>query len=98
MPRFVARPVVVEACQFVSQSTQLPYDFRVAVKRMLANGTADVMTGDGMRVCKPGDWIMRGPDGTFSVVRDAVFEAMFQEHVPPVVVAPVRSRRSEVLA
>jgi hypothetical protein len=98
MPRFVALPVTVEAYEWTGHLHMFPDAFRMAVRRQNHNGTVDVMTDDGLRSCRHGDWIVRGPNGDFSVLRGATFETMYQEHVPPVVAAPVRSRRSEVLA
>lgn len=81
MPRFVARPVVVEAHHLLESVNAMPEAFRLAVRRFLPNGTIEVMTGDGMRICRHTDWVMRGPDGEFSVMKNATFEAMFEPHV-----------------
>lgn len=82
MPRFVARPIVIEAHQFDGHTVAMPDAFRMAVRRQLADGTIDVMTGDGLRSCRYGDWIVHGPDGQFSVVRASTFEMMFADHAP----------------
>jgi hypothetical protein len=80
MPRFVARPIVVEAHQYDGNTVAMPDAFRMAVRRHLPGGTVEVMAGEQLRACKHGDWIVRGPDGQFSVVRDAAFETMFEPH------------------
>jgi hypothetical protein len=77
MPRFIARPVEVEAHQYDGTTVCMPDDFRRALRRYLPDGTVEFMTGDGPRPCKYRDWVMRGPDGQISVIRDAAFEAMF---------------------
>ena len=83
MPRFVARPVLVEAFQFDGTTVGMPDAFRAALLRHLPNGTVEFMTGDGPRPCKYHDWIVRGPDGPFSVMREAAFEMMFAPVVTP---------------
>lgn len=95
MPRFVARPVVVEAHQFLGASLTfaMPDAFRRAVVRFLPDGQGVVATGEGERSCVYGDWIMRGPDGSFSVVRAATFEAMFAQQAPPEGEQPERTKR-----
>jgi hypothetical protein len=82
MPRFVARPVIVEAFQWTGHAHELPESFRMAIARHLVGGIVEVMTGDGARQCRHDDWIVRGPEGTFSVLRAAAFEAGYEEHVP----------------
>lgn len=77
MPRFVARPVIIDAYCFEGDVALWPEAFRFAVLRHLSGGITEIRTNDGPRHCCAGDWVMRGPDGTFSVVRDATFEAMF---------------------
>jgi hypothetical protein len=49
-----------------------------------AGGIVEVMTGDGVRQCKHGDWVVAGPDGTFSVQRAATFETWFIPLMPRV--------------
>ena len=85
MARFIARPVQVEAFQYDGTTVCMPDAFRLALRRHLPNGTVEFMTGDGPRPCKYHDWVVRGPDGQLSVVRDATFEAMFApvETIPP---------------
>lgn len=81
MPRFVAKPTIVEAIQYDGHMSLMPESFRLTLRRHLADGTVEIMTGDGARACKYGDWIVHGPDGLFSVMRNATFEAMFTPHV-----------------
>jgi hypothetical protein len=81
MPRFVARPVQIEAHQWEGHTHELPESFRRAVTRHIMGGV-EIMTGDGARACKHYDWIVRGPDGQFSVVRAAAFETYFEEQKP----------------
>ena len=95
MPKFIAKPVGVEAFQFDGHTHMLPEDFRMAVRRHLPGGTVEVMTGDGLRPCKHGDWIMRGPSGDFSVVRNATFETMYTDYVPEAV-KPGRVTRKDL--
>lgn len=105
MPRFIARPVIVEAHQYSGHTHDLPHAFQLAVLRHVVGGTIEVATGDGARPCKCGDWIVRGPDGQFSVMRAATFEAMFEQHVmagamPPLVLpklAPRSATRKETV-
>jgi hypothetical protein len=91
MPRFIARPVEVEAHQYDGTTVCMPDDFRRALIRHLPNGTVEFLTGDGPRPCKYHDWVVRGPDGLLSVIRDATFEAMFTPLVtasPPEALQP----------
>jgi len=103
MPRYTAKPIGVEAFQFNGSMNAMPESFRLALRRHLVGGTVEIMTGDGPRVCKYHDWIVRGPDGDFTVMRDAAFEATYAEvvvatpqaelkPVPPVV--PVQHSRT----
>lgn len=82
MPRFIARPIIVEAFQFLGDIALMPEDFRRAVGRHLGGGITEVVTGEGVRPCRHSDWIVRGSDGTFSVIRDTNFEAAFEPHAP----------------
>lgn len=82
MPRFVAKPIVCEAFQWQGHTHELPESFRMAITRHLVGGMVEVMTGDGARQCKHYDWIVRGPEGQFAVVRAAAFEAGYEPHVP----------------
>lgn len=91
MPRFVARPVIVEAFQYDGTTVCMPDAFRLALLRHLPNGTVEFLTRDGPRPCKYHDWIVRGPDGQLSITREGVFEAMFEPAVstpPPEALQP----------
>lgn len=91
MPRFVAIPIQIEAFQYDGHISLMPDSFRMTLLRHLNDGTIEIRTGDGARSCKYGDWIVHGPDGLFSVMRNATFEAMFTPHVAEV--AAERSKR-----
>jgi hypothetical protein len=93
MPRYVARPVQVTAFQYDGHTHEWPEAFRMAVRRHLPGGTVEIMTGDGLRPCKHGDWIMHTPDGQFSVVRDAAFETMFEPQRPAPAALPEAGKR-----
>lgn len=93
MPRYVARPVIVEAYAWTGHTHELPEDFRRAITRHLQAGGVEVMTGDGARQCKHYDWIVRGPEGQFSVIRAAAFEAGYEEHVPKTTL-PLRKKEA----
>jgi hypothetical protein len=82
MPRFVARPVTVEAFQFTGTVAFWPEPFRRAVVRHISGGLTDIQTADGVRPVRNNDWVVHGPSG-FSVLREAAFEAMFEEVAPP---------------
>lgn len=82
MPRFVARPVIIEAFQWSGHTHELPESFRMAITRHLPGGMVEVRTGDGVRQCAHYDWIIRGPDGQFSVLKSAAFEFGYEELVP----------------
>lgn len=77
MPRFVARPVVIEAHQWDGNAVLMPDDFRISLTPQ-PDGSALVHTLEGGRRATHGDWIMRGADGTFSVVRDGAFDTLFE--------------------
>ena len=77
MPRFIARPVTVEAHQWGGNTVLMPDDFRLSVQST-PDGRAVVTTLDGPKVAQRDDWIMRGPGGDFVVVRPAAFETMFE--------------------
>lgn len=79
MPRFVGRPVVVEAHQFTGNA--LPVTFAGAVARRSQAGM-EIKTADGPRLCRFTDWIMRGPSGEFSVMKNAAFETFFAPFEP----------------
>lgn len=83
MPRFIARPISVEAYRFEGNIVLWPDEFRFVVTRHFGDGTISIATGDGARVCRYGDWVINGPNG-FEVVHAAPFEAMFAEAVPVV--------------
>jgi hypothetical protein len=82
MPRYTARPVTIEAFQWLGHTHELPEAFRMVVTRHLQAGGVEVMTGDGARQCRHYDWIVRGPEGQFSVLKAAAFEAGFEEQKP----------------
>ncbi|MGD0108360.1 MAG: hypothetical protein ABSC06_30625 [Rhodopila sp.] len=89
MPRFVARPIGITAVQWTGHTHMLPEAFRLAVCRHLVGGMIEIRTADGPRACKHEDWIVHGPDGTFSVVRGALFETWFEALQPtPIVTDP----------
>jgi len=77
MPRFQAKPVIVEALQFTGDIAQWPEQFRLAVRRHLPGGITEIVTGDGVRAIRFGDWVVHGPSGQFSVWREAEFETCF---------------------
>lgn len=96
MPRFVANPVIVSCERFTGTIDQWPESFRLAVRRHLAGGITEIMTGDGVRPVRYGDWVVHGPDGLFTVWHESQFETFFA----PVLFAeaspgsePVKSRR-----
>jgi hypothetical protein len=82
MPRYTAKPVLVEAFPWQGHAHELPESFRMAITRHLVGGMVEILTGDGARQCRHDDWIVRGPDGQFSVLRAAAFETYFEPHVP----------------
>jgi len=82
MPRFIGKPVIVEAFQFEGHTHTMPESFRLAVRAHRVGGIIEVMTGDGVRACRHGDWLVHGPDGTFSVQRGALFETWFEAFQP----------------
>jgi hypothetical protein len=97
MPRFVAKPVVVEAHMWDGHMHMMSDAFRRSVLRHLPNGTVEIDTGDGPRPCAQGSWIVAGPDGAFSVMRAATFEAMFapfvaEESTPQPAPEPIPAR------
>lgn len=83
MPRFVCLPVPIEAHQYNGHLHEWPEQFRLAVRGHKVGGIVEVMTGDGVRQCKHGDWVVAGPDGTFSVQRAATFETWFTPLLMP---------------
>jgi hypothetical protein len=86
MARFVANPVIVEAVQYRSGDVACwPDEFRRALHRHIGGGRVEVTTGDGPRPLLDGDWVVHGPDGLFSVWREAAFEVWFAPRVPHVV-------------
>ena len=80
MPRFVARPVTVAAEQFTGTISFWPEQFRAAVVRHLPGGTTEIMTGDGVRPVRVGDWIVQ-IRGICTVWHEATFETFFEERV-----------------
>lgn len=94
MARFVGRPVLVEAYQH--RSGALPALFVPAVRRHLPKGGIEINTDQGPRPCMPGEWIVAGPDGSFTVMSDAKFETHFQVYGPPApaVETPVAAARA----
>lgn len=99
MPRYIGRPVGVEAHQWTGHAHMLPDAFRLAIRAHRAGGIVEVMTGDGIRQCKHEDWIVAGPDGTFSVQRNAMFETWFEEHrdePPPPTSTPMKRTKEKV--
>jgi hypothetical protein len=81
MPRFVTRNVTINAVQFTGDIAFWPEAFRLAVRRHLSGGITEIMTGDGVRACRYGDWVVNGPDGAMTVWKDAAFEAFFAPKV-----------------
>lgn len=83
MPRFVGRPVIVEAHSFEGNVAFWPEPFRLAVRRHYPDGTIGVAVGSELRTAKYGDWVVHGPDGLFTVMTPAAFEAMFSPQAVP---------------
>ena len=81
MPRFVARPVVIEAHQWSGNAVLMPDDFRLSLTPQ-PDGSALVQTIGGGRRALHGDWVMRGSDGSFSVVRGGAFDDLFEPLTP----------------
>ena len=92
MPRFIARPVIVEAFQFMGGTALFPDDFRRAILRHLPGGITEVATGEGPRAMKYGDWLLKGADGTFQVRPAGSFDTWFEIHVPETAPPPVASK------
>lgn len=95
MPDFIARPVRVTAFEWHGHTHELPEAFRMVVTRHLQAGGVEVMTGDGARQCRHNDWIVRGPDGLFWVIRAAAFEAGYEEFVPAIPSKTLTLRKKE---
>lgn len=79
MPRFIARPVTVEAYCWEGNGAMLPDDFRLAMS-VMPDGTARVSGVNGTsKTAQRGDWLVRGSDGLIVAMKAAAFEVAFEE-------------------
>lgn len=89
MPKFRARPIVVEAVPakaamalFLNHWTALPawlaYAYQSGVVRPSTAGIALAAPGGGTELATPDDWIVRGLDGTLSRCDPAIFRATYE--------------------
>jgi len=97
MPRFIASPVVVEAHSWEGNTVLMPDEFRLAVSP-LPDGRAMVQTMDGAQVAQRGDYVVRGADGDFVVVKAAKFETLFQAAEPDAPAKRAYNRREPINA
>lgn len=79
MPKFVKKPVTVEARQFGPECG-------VAIKKWAAehgqkilvrNGVLDIPTLEGVMTAQPGDWVIRGVQGEFYPCKPEIFSATY---------------------
>lgn len=79
MPKFVKKPVTIEARQFLPPGG-------VAIKEWAAehgqrvlvrNGVLDIPTLEGTMTAQPGDWIIRGVQGEFYPCKPDIFTATY---------------------
>lgn len=101
MSRFVARPITVEAVRFEGTISFWPESFRLAVRRHQPGGITEIFTGDGVRPVLFGNHVVRGPDGLFTVWREAAFETWFascEDVVSSPVQDSINKRQSKLLS
>lgn len=80
MPRFIAKPVVVEATRYTGNLSELPQDLIGHVVSGQSGGMAQVRVYYSPRPvdCEPGDWILRTIAGV-AVMREGPFVSSYDE-------------------
>lgn len=79
MPKFVKKPIVIEAVQFNGGMLAIldagfP-DFHGHPSR---NGSLVIPTLEGDHECKPGDWIIKGIAGEYYPCKPEIFAATYE--------------------
>lgn len=88
MPKFIKKPVIIEAYRFNGSSTDV-----ALLNNWIAGGSCpeeggiktrdiknfEIHTLEGVMTANPGDWIIKGVQGEFYPCKPDIFEATYDE-------------------
>lgn len=79
MPKFVKKPVTIEARQFTPGEgiAIKAWAAEHGQKILVRNGVLDIPTLEGMMSAQPGDWVIRGIQGEFYPCKPDIFTAAY---------------------
>jgi hypothetical protein len=78
MPRFQSRTYIVEAHRYQGTTAEMPTSFAGAIRPSRTGTEAMVRSGDEIRPCFPGDWLVRGQSGRIDIVSNGEFEQRYE--------------------
>ena len=78
MPRFASRPHLIEAWQFMGTTASLPLEIARNVSNRRTGDGCEMETADGVRLCRPGAWIVRQEGGAVMHVSAARFPGLYE--------------------
>ena len=79
MPKFIKKPVVIEAIQWTGKNKMEILNF-LADNGVYSNmGGMRILTSAGTMHCTEGDWIIRGVRGEFNPCKPDIFLETYEE-------------------
>lgn len=78
MARFTSVPHVVEAWRFDGSAAGLPLDVASHVAARRTGDGCEVETAEGVRLCRVGDWLVRGEGGDLVHIPAARFGLLYE--------------------
>lgn len=92
MPRFVAKPSIVEAHQYHGHTLNLDGGFNAVIVSMVPSGRALVRVPGGVLPLDVGDWLVRDPSGIVWPISAGTFERTYE----PAATAPLSVEEAPV--
>ena len=83
MPMFRKKPVVIEAVQYLGDTTELPYEMGVTITHSLKGGSCFLHTLEGEMECQVADWIIKGVKGELYPCKPDIFAMTYEPVTQP---------------
>ena len=85
MPKFVKKPIIIEAVRWDGRSIDPMMEFLTSADIGFTPQTGKIMitTLEGTLTAQPGDWIIKGVKGEFYPCKDDIFQASYDAVPPP---------------
>lgn len=86
MPKFVKKPIVIDAEQFTDENKDRVFNFvrcNCRASDDAGRPTLDIQTLEGVMTASLGDWIIQGVTGEFYPCKPDVFEQTYSPWVQP---------------